>query len=166
MANEVDWQTKIIKRIKKEGGYGKKWATQYNVGVPDLILIPNVWTSVFTECKLEKEWYKNTTRTIAYKPKQCVEAQEINKSGGIAFGLIIIHNGPTQITLCPTPMPDPRRKFRTDLRELLRTAYDWRTSVSRINGETVSVPMGLGLFLKQAYETTIAGTQQTWYTQA
>ena len=59
--NEVGWQSKILKRIKKEGGWGKKWATSYTVGVPDLILSFEEKGVCVTEVKLEKDWNTNTS---------------------------------------------------------------------------------------------------------
>lgn len=156
MVNEVDWQTNIIKRLKKEGHYAKKWATQYNVGVPDLILSFREYGAYFTECKLEKQWLKNTSRTIQYKPKQRDEAHNLLAAGSRAFGIVIIHNGPTKVWICPTVMPKPREQFQTELQTLLRCSYDWRTKRCTIPDLFKDTPIRLSSFLSMAYERTIA----------
>lgn len=55
MTNEVYWQGKITDSIRKQGGAGKKWASQWLVGPPDLVLgVPSLG-GVLMEVKLLKD---------------------------------------------------------------------------------------------------------------
>lgn len=96
MAKEVEWQTKIIKRIRSEGGYAKKWATQYSVGVPDLVTVLNdeqsgLAASHFFEVKLEKSWFKNTSRKIKLSEKQKYEISALAKAGARVGVILLAH---------------------------------------------------------------------------
>lgn len=94
MLNEVKWQTKFIKRIRTEGGYARKWATQYTVGVPDLIaVLRHEFESQchFFEVKLEKNWFKNTNRTIDVSAKQLFELRSLQDAGANVAVVLIAH---------------------------------------------------------------------------
>lgn len=161
MVLEVDWQRRILKRIRQEGGWGHKWATSYTVGVADLVVTSPHWQgTALIECKLEKNWHKNTQRTIAYKPKQKEEAHGNIAAGGMAFGIVVVHNGPSDVKICPTRMPGPREKFRATLQDMLRTSYDWRTKLATCNGTQSPVTEELSSFLSVAYHSYIKPTYQ------
>lgn len=126
---EVDWQTKIVNRVKEQGGYGAKWATQFSVGKPDLILTHG--DTLFVEVKYETDWFKNTARTLGFTSKQNLEAQRINEAGGRCFGLVVIQNGLRDVKLCPVEMPDPRSQLRIKLQILQSERYDWYADKDR-----------------------------------
>lgn len=103
---EVAWQSKIIKRLRSEGAYARKWATQYAVGVPDLIIVGmagmnflQVSASMFVEVKIEKNWGINTRRTINLSKKQIVEIAAIHKAGGIVRVMVVLEHAPNDATV-------------------------------------------------------------------
>lgn len=130
MVKEVDWQYKIIKKLRGEGSYGRKWATQLTVGVPDLVLS---FKSPFfareglylCEVKLEKGWKKNTKRTIALKPKQADELNNALEASGRAFVLVVVYHGPLDVWLAPVPVPPRREAMQITRDTLLDGAFKW-----------------------------------------
>lgn len=155
MVKEVDWQTKLIEQIKRENGYGKKWATQWAVGVPDLILSIKDWGLVTTEVKLEKGWNKDTVRTIQFTTKQKEHAAKIVRADGICFGTVVVYNNPRDVAICPVPMSHPRKKLCVRLSELLKTSYHWQTGIHHIGGVEGTSSLTLGEFFRLAYNLTI-----------
>ena len=129
MAKEIDGQRHIIKHIRKEGGYARKWSSPYVVGVPDLITCGIGPGALFIEVKMEKKWYKDTIRAIQFTEKQTEEAQKIIEGGGRCIGLIIMYGGPQNVEIAPVRMPAPREKLRVRLSELQRGCFKWRSEV-------------------------------------
>jgi hypothetical protein len=127
MAKEIDWQRHIIKRVREEGGYGKKWSSSFTVGPPDLILALPGFGALFVEVKLEKGWSSDTARTIDFSEKQKEEAQQLNAAGARCIGLVVIYGGPQNVNLAPVAMPPPREKLRVRLSDLRKNEYSWRT---------------------------------------
>lgn len=125
MANEVTWQRKIIKRLCDEGGYGKKWATAYAVGVPDLILVTGALGLLVAEVKLEKNWNKNTDRTLGITSKQKKELNDIRDAGGSACVLLIVQQSPTQSYLNAFAPPGRRGVLTLSRDKALSGAYVW-----------------------------------------
>jgi hypothetical protein len=130
MASELKWQTKIIKRIRDEGGYARKWATQFAVGVPDLITIgAKPVGAMFIECKFEKDWNTKVTRTIAFTPKQKAEAVLINE-WGVCFGLVVVHSPKLypfpHAILFPVVIPLPDQTLR--MTPLVGPGYSWKST--------------------------------------
>jgi|SRR5580765_8770342 len=73
---ENDDQLDIIRSIKAEGGYAKKWASRFGIGNPDLICsLPGIGIFLL-EVKTEKG--KVTS-------KQEFELENWRKAGGLAF---------------------------------------------------------------------------------
>jgi hypothetical protein len=105
MAKEIEWQTKIIKRLRKEGGYAKKWASTWSVGVPDLIVSHAALKGlVALEVKLMRDWKTNTTRKVELTPKQVHELNLIQAGGGRASVLLVLeHEGNGYINLFQPP---------------------------------------------------------------
>lgn len=103
--NEVKLQTKLIKDLRKGGAYAKKWATQLSVGVPDIIAVVEGLT-VFTECKFEKGWNKNTARTIKLSPKQMHELNALRDAGA---NVVVVVFAEIEGALYLAAFPSPRR---------------------------------------------------------
>lgn len=93
---ELDLQKRIIDEVKAAGGWGRKWASSWQNGVPDLILIlPATDTGfhgpLFVEVKLierpeiDFDRYKYPIKTTRL---QVQELDAINRAGGIAFVLV------------------------------------------------------------------------------
>lgn len=93
---ELDLQKRIIDEVKAAGGWGRKWASSWQNGVPDLILILPATAEgfhgpMFVEVKLIErpeinfDRYKYPIKTTRL---QVQELDSINRAGGIAFVLV------------------------------------------------------------------------------
>ena len=67
---------------------------EYAVGVPDLILSHPEFGIVVAEVKLERNWGKNTYRTVKLTDKQAIELYSIRASGGKVIILVGVASGP------------------------------------------------------------------------
>jgi hypothetical protein len=88
---ELDLQKRIIDEVKASGGWGRKWATQFQNGVPDLILTLPKTGTFFVEVKLvERANFDFTKFRPAIKTTrlQVQEMARIKSAGGIAFVLV------------------------------------------------------------------------------
>ena len=91
--NELKLQKHIIKLLKKEGGTGHKWATEWTVGVPDLVLAHPKTGLVLAEVKLETRWQSNTTRMIKLTDAQQIVLRRYSKAGASVLVLVGITHG-------------------------------------------------------------------------
>ena len=129
--DELYLQRKIIEQMERHNGYGKKWKTDYAVGVPDLILSHLKTGLVVAEVKLEKDWNKNTARTIDLSQKQIFELQRIRNCGGRTAVLVGITEtgarGYRDVALCYMAVTTKAAPvvYRDNL---MRGEYDWSTS--------------------------------------
>lgn len=79
---EIDVQRRLINSIQATGGFARKWASPYSVGVPDLIAsVPEVGM-VGIEVKFLKRWSKDTGRTVKLTDKQHDVLAKLNRAGG------------------------------------------------------------------------------------
>lgn len=92
---ELDLQKRIIDEVKAAGGWGRKWASTWQNGVPDLILIlpPSEYCCeseiVFVEVKLiERANFNFTTAPVKTTRLQRQEMERILEAGGIAFVVV------------------------------------------------------------------------------
>lgn len=83
---ELDLQTRIIKVIRNESGYARKWATQLQVGVPDLLIYLRPWGSLYAEVKLVKR--KSFTAKIDTTQKQVIELERLHQAGAMTCLLV------------------------------------------------------------------------------
>ena len=127
--NEVGWQSKILKRIKKEGGWGKKWATSYTVGVPDLILSFEEKGVCVTEVKLEKDWNTNTKRTLKLTEKQLDNLNKIRDAGGLGFVTLVVDNGSREqwVSIYPAPKMGEKLEVQGHYATSNQTALNWKS---------------------------------------
>jgi hypothetical protein len=102
---EIDWQTKIIESAKLVGGYGKKWASPFNKGVPDLIIgLPKLGGWLF-EVKVvdAKEWVVEKKTPV--RMKQLYELRMFAKAG-MQAGIMIVVRMPNDINYLAVMPPD------------------------------------------------------------
>ena len=62
--NEADYKRKIVRQIKIEGGWGRRFEDQYAVGITDLILIPLGGPPFVAEVKIVKPTWGATDRQL------------------------------------------------------------------------------------------------------
>lgn len=101
---EVDYQRLMNQQVVKDGGYAKKWATPYSVGVPDLIWVVSgdVW---FVEVKLEVA-EGSFLRTIRLTDKQKLELDRLRKAGAlVAVVVVVVKNNKARCIIKEPPSP-------------------------------------------------------------
>lgn len=118
MSNELEWQRRIIKSVKSQGGWGAKWATQWTVGVPDLVLcLPQPGVFVM-EVKLFKDVKPRWSRQVGTTVKQRHSLSEINSAGGLGLVGVVVKYAGTNKTLLAAlhPATDTLSETSMDLR--------------------------------------------------
>jgi hypothetical protein len=127
MADEINWQKKYIDAIRQKGCYGKKWASTWSVGVPDLVTSITGLGLVTMEAKLEKAWTKNTFRTLGLTPKQVEELAGIRAADGLAFVLLFVQQAQreTYLNLFVPPPHEPNAELRIDKHTALEGSFRW-----------------------------------------
>lgn len=91
MPSEIEFQSQIITAAKRQGGHGRKWSSQFQVGVIDLVLsLPRAGV-VFMEVKLERiNSDKAWNRVISITEKQREELYRWEDSGALAvIGIVV-----------------------------------------------------------------------------
>lgn len=88
MSEESKFKTALVKQFKSLGHYGRRIEDQYQVGVLDLILIPNKWPVFFCEAKIIRngKWFEPRER-------QFVELQRLSLSPGYAVPCLLGFDG-------------------------------------------------------------------------
>lgn len=91
MPSEIEFQTQIIHAARKQGGHGRKWSSQFQVGVIDLVLSLPVAGVVFMEVKLERiNSDKAWNRVVGVTEKQREELYRWEDSGALAvIGIVV-----------------------------------------------------------------------------
>ena len=85
---ELKIQHKLIDLIRKENGYGRKWASEYAIGVPDLVCsIPLIGT-FFAEVKLHSGNIRD--RDIGVSDKQRHEMIKMMRAGAVAVVIAVV----------------------------------------------------------------------------
>lgn len=80
--NELQFQTKIIASARFHGGWGRKWDSAHQVGMPDLVLALPFHGMFVSEVKLTR---KGKAKCAGVTPKQDRELALWNIGGGHAF---------------------------------------------------------------------------------
>ena len=97
MVLETEWQRRICKRINVEGGYAKKWSSQYSVGVPDLIVIRFGATYFFEVKKIEvPDLDKPVSRKLGLTDRQHEEMRRIEEAEGRAWVWLVVEEKATK----------------------------------------------------------------------
>lgn len=110
MVKEIDWQAKVVKRLKLEGCYARKASSTYAVGVLDLDVVIPGFGGMKIEMKLESELRLGQVwkRTIGYTEKQKEEAENVIKAQGAVLGLVVCHFSAANVSLHAHHMPKQR----------------------------------------------------------
>lgn len=113
MSGEVEWQAKVVKRLKLEGCYARKASSSYAVGVLDLDVIIPEFGGMKIEMKMEKELKLGATwhRTLGYTEKQKEEAEKIRAAGGAVLGLVVCHFSASNVSMHAHTMPQTRAEY-------------------------------------------------------
>lgn len=85
---ELPFQGYIIDSYERQGGYGRKWATELAVGVPDLILSMRPFGCHLMEVKHRPEW-DGSERENPLTPKQVQIAKKYYEAGALVLGAVI-----------------------------------------------------------------------------
>lgn len=88
---EKEWQRKIVQTIKDEGGWGRKWASPYAIGVPDLILCHGLFSTYFMEVKHLDVTNRSTKPVlVGLTDNQVSTCRQIEKAGGkVVVGAVV-----------------------------------------------------------------------------
>ena len=90
---EVQWQAKIRSQVSDEGGYCRKWASDFQLGVPDLIVVQGGVTCFWEVKKIEiskMEDLGTRVRRANVTPKQYLELATMHKAGATAHVLLVV----------------------------------------------------------------------------
>ena len=94
-ANELKFQNIIINSYKEQGGYARKWASEWQVGVQDLICtFPGVGVHLI-EVKHRPGW-KGVEFKNPMEKAQVSVAQHYRDAGGLVFGAVVV-GGPNAL---------------------------------------------------------------------
>ena len=121
--NELDWQARICKALREQGGYARKVDTKNNIGMLDLLVsVPGGGGLAAVEVKYEKDWNSDTTRTIDVTQRQHQEWKDIRDAWGTSYMLVVATVGPRKHYVCHVPhvvdLPLNRR-------EVIVAGYQW-----------------------------------------
>lgn len=104
--NEITLQRLLIKKMERIGGYGRKWASAFAVGLPDLILIRN-GISLYVEMKYIRSMSKAFKRKVDLTPKQTLELNRIRDAGAKSVVAVVVEYMNEKYIVVLTP-PDPQ----------------------------------------------------------
>lgn len=89
---ETDFQTLIRKSLERQGGFGRKWASEWHVGPPDLILTHlEIGGPAFMEVKLIKEPSAKFNQKLNVTDKQHEYLGNLQKSGCVALVGVVVY---------------------------------------------------------------------------
>jgi len=144
VSNELEWQRRIIKSTKSQGGWGAKWATQWTVGVPDLVLcLPEPGVFVM-EVKLFRDVKSGWSRQVGTTVKQRHSLSEINSAGGLGLvGAVVKYSGINKTLLVGV---HPSTEVLSETSIDMRPSVEWKNKSFDIAG-----------LVKQYKETTYGG---------
>jgi hypothetical protein len=131
MSNELEWQRRIVKSVKSQGGWGAKWATQWTVGVPDLVLcLPD--HGLFTmEVKLFKDLKPAWSRQVGTTEKQKHALSSINAAGGLGLvGAVIKYAGTSKTELVAI---HPSTEVLSETSMAMRPYVEWSNKSFDVN---------------------------------
>lgn len=100
--NEITLQRLLIKKMEQIGGYGRKWASAYAVGLPDLIMIRN-GRSVYVEMKYVKSTAEKFMRKVSLTAKQTIELNKLRSVGAKAVVAVVIDHKNERFVLIALP---------------------------------------------------------------
>ena len=87
--NELAFQNHVMDSYKNGGGYAKKWASEWQKGVPDLIAtLPGIGLHL-AEVKHRPDFLKSGKIKNPLEPKQKQECRDYMNAGAMVCGLLI-----------------------------------------------------------------------------
>ena len=87
---EVDWQRRLAANVREQGGYARKWATQFSVGVPDLVIVHPSIDVAFVEVKRIVQMTPLSFKGGELMARQYAELQMLHHAGAFAAVLYVI----------------------------------------------------------------------------
>lgn len=91
---EIKVQGHLIDSYKMQGGYARKWATERQVGMPDLIAaLPSIGCHL-VEVKHRPEWALGKTYPNPLDPIQQKVARDFVAGGALVAGAVVVGDGP------------------------------------------------------------------------
>lgn len=104
--NELEWQRRIVKSVKKQGGYASKWSTSLLVGKPDLIIaymnsgpVHPFCSVTFMEVKLIKFPPIGFKRLLPLENRQRHELGLLRAVRARAVVGVVVYRGPRDVHL-------------------------------------------------------------------
>lgn len=92
MVKEVDFQRKIIEASEAQGGYGRKWSSEWQVGPPDLVLAHPDVSTYLMEVKLIKLPTAKFNVKTGVTQKQYDELKALHDAGAkVCIGVVIYY---------------------------------------------------------------------------
>lgn len=87
---EIDFQRKICKRVEEQGGFGRKWSSEFQAGPPDLVLSHSMLNGAFfMEVKLITKPPNEYDRIIKVTELQREHLRNLHKAGSlVCVGLV------------------------------------------------------------------------------
>lgn len=86
---ELKFQDHIIDSYKLAGGHARKWATDLQVGMPDLICSLLGYGCHLVEVKHRPEWRPGLTYDNPLTLKQQLEARKFKEAGAKVHGFVV-----------------------------------------------------------------------------
>ena len=87
---ETAWQTELCKLFRSQGYYARKWASQWQKGVPDIIAVGCNQVYFFEVKRIVVKDLANFDKKLAVTPKQKVELTDLAKRCSHVYVLIIV----------------------------------------------------------------------------
>lgn len=87
---ELKFQDHIIDSYKLAGGHARKWATDLQVGMPDLICALPILGVHLVEVKHRPDWKIGAPYANPLSIKQKLEAVKYSNAGGCVFGMVVV----------------------------------------------------------------------------
>ena len=139
--SENKFQARIVRSIRMQGGFARKWASEYNIGVPDLIgAIPTIGT-FFMEVKLFNSGIID--KKIGTTPIQRHTMHQMEAAGMLCMVVPIVVYAPgvfytyaykpeeqriTKENMKTTPHVFNKKRQLIDIHELVLKYKEWRLS--------------------------------------
>ncbi len=108
---ELAVQTKIIKSVRQDGGYGRKCSNRFAIGVPDLLVALPHFAPCYIEVKDFGEVNDKFDRQVETTEKQSYELELFSKPyevaglGRVGFVAVsLIHRGEHRLVIGPREM--------------------------------------------------------------
>jgi len=103
--DELQVQTKIVKSVRRDGGYGRKCSNRFAIGVPDLLISLQPFAPCYIEVKDFGKVNDKFDRQIDVTEKQAYELELFSKpyeDARLGFlAVALVHRGEHRLVLLP-----------------------------------------------------------------